>query len=234
MTECAEAEMFFSRKNGRDLIVDFKGGELSSDAGILLLDALEKKLGLLKKAAGIFSGYDKRCSYQVEHSMFSMLKQRVFGIALGYEDGNDHEFLRKDVLFCGLLVADKAGNKEGDLASPPTLSRFENFLKSCSKNEKEKFFFSVNELFVSEFIASFKKVPEEIVLDFDATDSVLHGGQEAKFFHGYYDHYCYLPLYVYCGKQLLTAYLRPSDIDGAKHSGAILSLLVKRSKKSIS
>lgn len=148
-----------------------------------------------------------------------MLAQRVYGIALGYEDLNDHETLRTDPLF-QFLSGRKPGADEA-LASPPTLCRFENALTRASLTR-------MSGVFVDQFIASFKEPPSEVVLDFDATDDVVHGKQEGRFFHGFYDNYCFLPLYVFCGQQLLCAYLRPSNIDAAKHSRAILKLLVTR------
>ena len=144
-----------------------------------------------------------------------MLRQRVFGLALGYEDVNDHRNLRHD------LALQTAAERDRALASPSTLSRFEN---AAGRD----WAWSVHEALVEDFIASHSEPPEELVLDFDATDDAVHGKQEGRFFHGYYDHYCFLPLYVFCGERLLVAYLRPSKIDGARHAWAILALLVKR------
>jgi len=147
--------------------------------------------------------------------LLSMLRQRVFGLALGYEDLNDHDTLRGD------LALQTAVDKDHDLASCPTLCRMEN-------RADRQTAIAIHQVLVEKFIASFKKPPKELILDFDATDDPVHGSQVGRFFHGYYDHYCFLPLYVFCGHQLLVAYLRPGNIDGAKHSWAILSLLVKR------
>ena len=143
------------------------------------------------------------------------LRQRVFALALGYEDVNDHAALRFD------LALQTAAGRDRALASPSTLSRFENAAGRA-------WAWRVHEVLVAGFIASFDAPPEELILDFDATDDAVHGKQEGRFFHGYYDHYCFLPLYVFCGERLLVSYLRPSKIDGAKHAWAILVLLVKK------
>jgi hypothetical protein len=144
-----------------------------------------------------------------------MLRQRVYGLALGWEDLNDHGALRSDVAMQTAVGVDR------EVASAPTLCRLEKWADRATA-------WRLHQVLVEQFIASFKTAPEELVLDFDATDNPLYGQQEDRFFHGYYDSYCYLPLYVFCGQQLLCAYLRPSRIDGAKHAAAILKLLVKR------
>jgi hypothetical protein len=144
-----------------------------------------------------------------------LLRQRIYGLSLGYEDLNDHDALRKDI---GLQAA---VSSVLDLASSSTLCRFENRADVDS-------LWGISEILVEQFIESFKRRPRKVVLDFDSTDDRVHGGQLGAFFHGYYDHYCFLPLYVFCGRKLLVAYLRPSNIDNARHAWAILSLLVKR------
>lgn len=144
-----------------------------------------------------------------------MLRQRVYGLALGWEDLSDHGALRQDV------AVQTAVGVEREIASAPTLCRLEKWADRATA-------WRLHEVLLEQFIASFKTAPDELVLDFDATDNPLHGQQEGRFFHGYYDSYCYLPLYVFCGQQLLCAYLRPSNIDGARHAAAILKLLVRR------
>jgi hypothetical protein len=139
--------------------------------------------------------------------------------ALGYEDLNDHQSLREDPVF--QTVTERGIDDELPLASPPTLCRWENRINRQSLVQ-------MAEVFVEQFIVSHRRPPQQIILDFDATDDPIHGNQEGRFFHGYYDHYCFLPLYVFCGEQLLVSYLRPSKIDAAKHSRAILKLLVRR------
>ena len=151
----------------------------------------------------------------IQHSTLSMLRQRIYSIACGYEDLNDQDQLRFDACF------KTAVGKNHDLASRSTLSRFENGSTRADC-------VAVSSMIVEQFIAQKKKAPKELVLDFDPTDDAIHGNQEGKHYHGYYEQYCFLPLYVFCEDQLLVSYLRPSDIDGAKHAWAILSLLVKR------
>lgn len=217
MTECTPVITDFANIKKRKVFADFSGGDISSDAGgALLLRQAEKKLKLIKDAASCFE--DARDNRYVKHSIVSMLTQRILGIALGYEDLNDHETLRHDP------AIQTSANQLEDLASPSTLGRFE-------RRADKRMAWIIHEVLIEKFIESFDAPPEELVLDFDATDDPVHGEQEGRFFHGYYDHYCFLPLYVFCGSQLLVSYLRPSNIDGAKHSWAILSLLVKRLRK---
>ncbi len=144
-----------------------------------------------------------------------MVRQRVYGLALGYEDVNDHDTPRQDLAWQTAVERDQPG------ASRPTLSRWEN---RANRSVAVAF----HEPLLEQFSASFPEPPTESMLDFDATDDPVHGQQEGRFFHGYYDQYCFLPLYVTCRDQLLVAYLRASNIDGAKHAWAILALLVKR------
>ena len=189
------------------------GGDVTSDGGVLLLREINRKLGLTKKVSELIP--DIRDQRYVDHSVEEMLAQRIYGIALGYEDVNDHITLRKDPGF------QTAINSDTNLASASTLSRFEN-----SVNRKT--IVEINKIHVETFVNSFKKAPKELILDFDPTDDPIHEYQENRFYNGYYKSFCYLPLYVFCGEQLLVSYLRPCNIDGAKHAWAILSLLVKR------
>jgi hypothetical protein len=149
------------------------------------------------------------------HGQVDLVRQRVYGLALGYEDLNDHEWLRKDPAFQTFV------ERDDPLASDSTLCRWEN-------RADRQAAWDVNELLVDLFIESHRQAPAELVLDFDATDDPVHGEQQGRFFHGYYDRYCFLPLYVFCGSQLLVAYLRPSKIDPARHSWAVLKLLVDK------
>jgi hypothetical protein len=162
---------------------------------------------------------DPRDPAKVVHEQKTMLAQRVFGLALGYEDLNDHDTLRHDPLFS--VLAQQPIDPEAPLASSPTLCRLENRIT-------RKALLRMSAALVESFIASFDAPPAELILDFDATDDPVHGEQEERFFHGYYDHYCFLPLYVFCGDRLLVSYLRPSNIDAALHTGAILKLLITR------
>jgi len=212
MTKCYQEKIEFPSCKRRKVEVNFAGGDITSDGGSLLLREADRKLKLTSKVSREIT--DTRDSKK-RHSLLSMLRQRIYGLCLGYSDLNDHDTLRHDIGF------QTAVEKEDALASSPTLCRFEN------KANKEAAW-AINRIMVEVFLRSFKNPPKEIVLDFDATDDAVHGKQESRFFHGYYDHYCFLPLYVFCGDQLLVSYLRPSKIDGAKHAWAILSLLVKR------
>ena len=216
MTDCTSKQIEFEPFKRRRVQVNFDGGDVSSDGGLLLLRKLERRVGLLDRVAQALA--DPRDPERIKHSLGDMLRQRVFGLVQGYEDLNDHATLRTDPLMQTACERDTA------LASAPTLCRLENRASRAAA-------WAIHEVMVEKFIASFKTPPEELVLDFDATDDPLYGRQEGRFFHGYYDHYCYLPLYVFCGEQLLVAYLRPSKIDESKHAGAILKLLVKRLRK---
>jgi len=213
MTECKQNFFQFSTCKSRKVRADFSGGRVSSDGGILFLKELDQQLGLTKGISNFFP--DERERGKVNHSILSMFQQRIYGLCLGYKDLNDHDTLRHDVAF------QTATNRIESLASSPTLCRFE-------KKATREIAYKMNKMLVEQFIQSYSEAPKELILDFDATDDRVHGNQEGRFFHGYYDHYCFLPLYVFCGDELLVSYLRPSKIDGAKHSLAILSLLVKR------
>ena len=148
----------------------------------------------------------------------SIVRQRVYGLAPRYEDLNDHSELRRD------LALQTAVEKDRVLASASTLCRFE---QRAGREEAVR----LHEVLIEQFIASYPRPPRRLVLDFDATDDRVHGQQVGRFYHGYYDHYCFLPLYVFCGDQLLVSYLRPSQIDAARHAWAVLALLVKRLRK---
>ena len=214
-TECIVQQWTLSSVNRQRLVGDFLGGRLSSDSGALLLREVDKQIGLTESLAACMAD-DRHPSY-VRHSIEQMFRQRIYAIALGYEDLNDHATLRDDPVM--QILAEQV--QGFSLASPPTLCRLENRIDRRS-------LVKMAEVFVEKFIASFDEPPEQLILDFDATDDEVHGNQVSRFFHGFYDHYCFLPLYVFCGGQLLAAYLRPSKIDGAKHSRAILKLLVQR------
>jgi hypothetical protein len=211
----------FASLDRRQLVADFDGGDITSDGGLPLLREVDRKIGLLDALDAAIG--DPRNPIFVVHDQRTMLAQRIFGIAAAYEDLNDHNRLRRDTLLQAMTERQlKPSQEEGDpLASPSTLCRLENRL---TRGDLVR----MAEVFVEKFVASYHTPPQELVLDFDATDDPIHGLQEGRFFHGYYDEYCFLPLYVYCGDQLLVAYLRPSNIDAAKHSRAILCLLVER------
>lgn len=214
MTDCTPAQLQFPGFKRRKVEASFSGGHVSSDAGgYLLLRQVDRRLGLFKQVIQHLS--DPRRKKSCEHDLTSLLRQRVYALALGYEDVNDHDPLRHD------LALQTAIEKDSVLASASTLCRLEN------RADRETAW-AIHQVLVDQFIKSFKRPPGKLILDFDATDDKVHGKQEGRFFHGYYDAYCFLPLYVFCGEQLLVSYLRPSKIDGAKHAWAVLSLLTRR------
>lgn len=213
MPNCTVREMPFAKLGRREIDVGFDGGDVSSDGGLLLLRQVERRLGLLKAVAEILP--DPRSPLLVKHKTEQMLRQRVFGLCQGYEDLNDHDTLRNDLAVQTALERDTAG------ASSPTLCRFENRADRAAA-------VATSRILVEQFIASFKEAPSELIFDFDATDDIVHGNQDGRHFSAYYDNYCFLPLYVFCGEQLLVAYLRPAKKDAALHAAAILKLLVTR------
>ena len=217
MTECNGQRMLFSSLGRQKVEADWNGGSLTSDAGAVLLRETDRRIGLVDALSRCIP--DPRNPDWIIHDQRTLLSQRIFGIALGYEDLNDQQSLREDPLF--QVVTERGVRKDQPLGSPPTLCRLENRVGREAA-------FMINAVFVEQFIRSHAAPPEELTLDFDATDDPVHGGQEGRFFNGYYDNYCFLPLYVFCGKQLLVAYLRRSDIDAAKPSWAILKLLERR------
>jgi hypothetical protein len=211
MTECIQSEFRFEAAGRREIVARFDGGTISSDAGAFLLRQTDQRLNLLSRLAECF--VDGRNQEQVEHSILEMLSQRVYGLALGYEDINDHEQLRQDPVF-GIL----AGREELEkpLAGKSTLNRME--LGAGTQDRYKKITFwkeAIDQLLVNVFIESQQKAPDQIVLDVDTTDLPLHGKQEGRFFHGYYDSYCYLPLYIFCGEHVLCARLREANHDAA-------------------
>ena len=220
MAECNQESFKFpalnSHQTRRKIEVNFSGGEVTSDGGVMLLREMDRKLGLTKDLAKHLN--DPRNPFLIEHTSLEMLRQRVYGLCLGYEDLNDQQTLRNDT------AIQTAIEKDSQLASPPTLCRFENRGDRATA-------ILFHQVLIEKFMASFKSAPTELILDFDATDDIIHGNQVGRHFHGYYENYCFLPLYVFCEDQLLVSYLRPSNIDGAKHSWAIMSLLVKRLRK---
>jgi hypothetical protein len=217
VTECNRQGLLFSSLGRQRVQADFAGGTLTSDAGGLLLREVDRRCGLLNALTAALS--DPRDPARITHDLRTMLAQRIYGLALGYEDLNDHSTLRQDPLFA--VLAERRPDPSQPLASPPTLCRLENRVSRASLQRLAR-------VLVEQFIASFEHPPQELILDFDATDDPLHGTQEGRFFHGYYDHYCFLPLYVFCGSRLLVAHLRPSNIDASLHTRAILKLLVGR------
>jgi hypothetical protein len=217
VTQCTSATLPFATLNGRRVEADFSGGALTTDAGALLLREADQRLGLLDALDRCLP--DPRDPDLLTHPQRALLAQRVFGIATGYEDLNDHQRLRHDPLWQALAGYDP--DPDRPLASAPTLCRLENRAGRAA-------LVRMAGVLVEQFIASHDRPPGCLILDFDATDDPVHGQQEGRFFHGYYDGYCFLPLYVFCGDRLLVAYLRPSNIDPSLHARATLKLLVRR------
>jgi hypothetical protein len=212
--------MRWARQGRRRVEADFGGGRLSSEAGLLLLREVDRRTGLSAALAGCVG--DPRQPAKIQHEQSQMFAQRIHAIAAGHEDLNDHQTLRTDPLL--QLCAGVDPLTDRPLASSSTLCRLENRVRrsDCVR---------MHEVLIDQFIASHDRPPQQLILDFDATDNPLHGKQEGRFFHGYYDHYCYLPLYVFCGQTLLCAYLRPSNIDASRHARAILKLLVDKLRR---
>lgn len=213
MPNCTAAQIEFPAFKRRKIQAQFSGGAITSDGGVLLLRTMDQQLQLTQRIAEQMR--DPRDPERIRHQVVDLLRQRVYGLACGYEDLNDHDTLRNDIAF------QTAVEKEQALGSRSTLCRFE-------QRADRGLMWQMHEELLTQFIASYDKPPKSLILDFDATDDPVHGEQQGRFFHGYYRHYCFLPLYVFCGDQCLVSYLRPSNIDGAKHSWAILALLVKR------
>jgi len=216
-TDCNPQFIAFTPLGRRQLVAQFDGGKITSDAGALLLREVAARSRLFERMAAVVP--DPRDPDLIEHDQQTMFAQRVLGIACGWEDLNDHHGLRIDPLM--QAAAERDVDEDRPLASPATLCRLENRIGRGACVE-------LSRLLVEGFIESFDRPPDELILDFDATDDPIHGNQEGRFFHGYYDSYCYLPLYVFCGEKLLVSYLRPSNIDAARHSRAILKLLTDR------
>ncbi|HEX6015632.1 MAG TPA: IS1380 family transposase [Geminicoccaceae bacterium] len=214
-TECSRDLFGYEVVEGRQVVAAFDGGEVTSDAGALLLGATDRAIGLVTRFAACFD--DGRDQAQIEHKVGVMVAQRVFGLALGYEDLNDHDQLRHDPVLATL--AGKLTAKRRDcapLAGKSTLNRLEHAPSAPDRYHKIGHDAAAIEgLFVALFLEVHKTPPHQIILDLDATDDPLHGHQEGRFFHGYYDCYCYLPLYVFCGRNLLAAKLRRSNIDAS-------------------
>lgn len=205
-------KLTFSPLVRRQIEADFSGGHITSDAGLLLLREVDQQHRLTRRLASVLQ--DPRTPEMVRHKLDTMVRQRVFGVAAGYEDLNDHEALRCD------QALQTAVGQDDDLAGKSTLCRME-------QRADRQAVVKAHELLWYHFIEQHDEPPKEIVLDFDGTDIPVHGDQPGKFFNGYYDHHCYFPLYVFCGRHLLVSYLRTSNRSDSRHSWAILALLVR-------
>jgi Transposase DDE domain group 1 len=227
-TECS-ADMFgFVPVEGRKVVATFDGGAMTSEAGAMLLGATDKQIELVDRFADCF--IDFRAPELIEHAVAGLVRQRVFGIALGYEDLIDHDQLRHDPVLAVLGGKLKARRADcAPLAGKSTLNRMELSRPEPTRYHKISYDgAAIEALFVDLFLDSYAAPPAQIVLDLDATDDPLHGHQEERFFHGYYDTYCYLPLYVFCGRHLLVAKLRPANIDASAGSIEEIALVVAR------
>jgi hypothetical protein len=227
-TECNQFVFGFHPQKRREIRAQFDGGAITSDGGGLLLREVEKRVGILHQFATCFTDY--RNPDLIDHPVKELVAQRVYGLALGYEDLNDHDELRNDPLLA-VLVEKEDPDKEA-LAGKSTLNRLELTGETASRKERYKKIVldhgAVDRLLVEVFLQAHQEAPKEIILDLDATDDPLHGKQEGRFFHGYYGHYCYLPLYIFCGEFLLCARLRSSNIDASAGSVAELQRIVEQ------
>src|SRR6266567_1349298 len=218
-TECSAECFDFGIVEGRPVEAAFDAGLVTSDAGALLLGATDRAIGMMDRFGACF--HDERRQDLIEHEVATLVGQRVFGIALGYEDLNDHDELRRDPMMA-VLAGKLAARREdcAPVAGKSTLNRLE-----LSRLEPTRYHkishnpIAIKRLLVDVFLEAHARAPNEIILDLDATDDPVHGEQEGRFFHGYYDCYCYLPLYVFCGRHLLAAKLRPASMDAA--AGAV-------------
>ena len=225
MTECIQTRFGFARHFKREVVGEFSGGTMTSDAGALLLREADLRMNLLPRFSQCF--LDGRDPDLIEHSVEQMLAQRVYALALGYEDLNDHEQLRNDPLL--RMLAGKAQPDQEALAGKSTLNRLE--LGNGKPDRYKKITFwrdAIDDLLVDLFLQAHAEAPDEIVLDIDTTDFAIHGEQEGRFYHGYYDHYCYLPLYVFAGEHVLCARLRTSNIDPSAGSRKEIERIVTR------
>ncbi|RPI10836.1 MAG: IS1380 family transposase [Acidobacteriales bacterium] len=227
MTQCTQSSFEFEAHFRRAVVASFEGGALTSDAGALLLRQVDRRLGFLRRLAGCFT--DFRSPWLTEHGVEQMLAQRVYGLALGYEDLNDHDQLRHDPLMN--VLADKR-EPDRPLASKSTLCRLERTPAVGAERDRYKKIRydaqAIDRLLLDVFMEAHREAPEQVVLDLDATDTPLHGRQEGRFFHGFYDEYCYLPLYIFCGDQLLGVRLRQADQDASAGSLTEIQRIVAR------
>ena len=240
-TGCQQMLFDFQELGKRKVVAEFNGGTISTDSGALLLREVEHGRDILKQFSNCFIDY--RDQDEIEHTLKELISQRVYGIALGYEDLNDHDKLRADPLLAVLCgKTDPSGqdrrcerDKGKALAGKSTLNRLELTPPDATEKSRYKKIVyqeeNIKSFFIDTFLDSHKEKPKQIILDLDATDDPLHGKQEGRFFHGYYGCYCYLPLYIFCGKHLLCAKLRPSDIDASEGSKEEVERIVKHIRK---
>ena len=225
MTECTQSSFEFQAHFSRQVTARFDGGSMTSDAGAVLLRETDRRLNLLPRLAACFD--DRRAPWLVSHPLSEMVAQRVYALALGYEDLTDHDQLREDPLLAVLSGKPRAGQEP--LAGKSTLNRLELGGEEPSRYKKIQYRQeAIDELMAQIFLEAHSPAPERIVLDLDTTDLPLHGHQEGRFFHGYYDSYCYLPLYIFAGEHLLCARLRTADQDAAAGSKDEVERIVRQ------
>ena len=231
-TECSADLFEFSPVEGREVVAGFDGGAITSNAGALLVGAADRATGLMGRFASCFE--DTRRQDLIEHEVVTLAAQRVFGIALGYEDLNDHDELRHDPVMAVVVGKLAARRKDcAPLAGKSTLNRLElSRLQATRYHKISHNPIAIKRLFVEQFLEAHERAPGMMVLDLDATDDPVHGEQEGRFFHGYYDCYCYLPLYVFCGHHLLAAKLRPASVDAAAGAVEEMARIVKQIRRS--
>jgi hypothetical protein len=237
-TQCKQETFLFQIQKRRELVAHFNGGNITSDAGGLLLQQTERATGIIKRFAACFT--DHRDRDLIEHSVEELIAQRIYALALGYEDLNDHDQLRNDPLLAVLVGKDdptgqdriRSRDKGKALAGKSTLNRLELTPVGANKDSRYKKITAnhpaVDDFFIEVFLESYNRPPLIIILDLDATDDPLYGHQAGRFFHGYYNNYCYLPLYIFCGEHLLCARLRPSNIDASAGSVKELERIVSQ------
>ena len=230
-TDCNPAMFEFPAVDGRRVEASFDGGAITSDAGALLLGQTDRAIRLSERFAACFT--DTRTPELVEHAVDTLVMQRVVGIALGYEGLNDHDDIRRDPVLA--VLAGKLQARRSDceaLAGKSTLNRLELSRQEATRYHKISHDpAAIERLFVELFLEAHAKAPKQIILDLDATDDPLHGDQEGKYFNGYYDCYCYLPLYIFCGRHLLAAKLRPADKDAAAGAEAEVARIVAQIRR---
>lgn len=219
-TPCTPEQFTFGRVESRDVIVNFNGGAVTSDAGLMLIAALDQKRQITARLAACFQDY--RDPNRVEHSLETLIAQRIYGLVQGYEDLNDHDQLRHDPMFALALGKLSASASVGaPMAGKSTLNRIEHCPETVANCQESRYHRighdpkAIEKLFVELFLESYSKPPQQIVLDLDVTDDQVHGCQEQAFFNKYYNGVCYAPLYIFCGKHLLAAKLRPANVDPA-------------------
>ena len=233
LTDCISEQFKFERENSRPVVVNFKGGTVTSDTGLSLIAELDQKRKITSRFAECFKDY--REANRIEHSIHGLIAQRVYGLIMGYEDLNDHEELRHDLMLAlALGKITRSENKPVVLAGKSTLNRIEHCPETVEERSDSRYHRighdvqAIESLLVKIFLESYSKPPRQIILDLDVTDDLVHGNQEQAFFNTYYGGYCYAPLYMFCGKHLLAALLRPSNVDPAEGALSELQRVTKQ------